>query len=119
MLINIEVKPLSINRAWRGRRFKTPEYTQFEKDCSWYLRNKKMIKGEVEIDYKFLLKNYKMTDVDNCIKTVTDQIVKAGIIEDDRKIVKLMAQKFETDEDMIVIEIKPYVNTIRSGTQTT
>ncbi len=112
MIINIEVKPLSINKAWRGRKFKTPEYIQFEKDCSYYLRNKKMIKGYVEIDYKFLLKNAKMTDVDNCVKTTQDQLVKAGIIEDDRKIKRFVAEKFQLDKndenDMMVIEIKSF-----------
>ena len=27
----IEVKPMSVNRAWQGRRFKTPEYRKYER----------------------------------------------------------------------------------------
>ena len=30
MIVNI--KPLSVNQAWAGRRFKTPKYKAFEKE---------------------------------------------------------------------------------------
>lgn len=30
-MIHIDVKPLSVNDCWRGRRFKTPAYDNYEK----------------------------------------------------------------------------------------
>jgi len=107
MLLKIPVKPLSINKAWRGRRFKTPEYKQFEIDCSWWIKGK-MIKGEIDITYRFYLKNYARTDLDNLIKNLQDIIVKCGMIEDDRKIKRLVAEKFKSDEDRIEVDIKKY-----------
>jgi len=71
-----------------------------------------MIKGDVEVHYSFLLKNYKMTDVDNLIKPIQDIIVKNGLIEDDRKIKRIIAEKFQLgkkdENDMMVINIIPY-----------
>ena len=31
MILNI--KPMSVNEAWQGKRFKTNEYKQYEKSC--------------------------------------------------------------------------------------
>jgi len=30
--MRVDIKPLSVNEAWRGRRFKTPEYRKYERD---------------------------------------------------------------------------------------
>lgn len=30
MLYKLDIKPLSVNRCWRGRRFKTKDYEQYE-----------------------------------------------------------------------------------------
>ena len=29
--MRVFIKPLSVNEAWRGRKFKTPKYKQYEK----------------------------------------------------------------------------------------
>jgi Holliday junction resolvase RusA-like endonuclease len=36
--IKIEMAALSVNQAWQGRRFKTPEYKRYERDLK---KNKK------------------------------------------------------------------------------
>lgn len=33
----IKIKPLSVNGAWQGRRFKTPEYEAYEQECLYKL----------------------------------------------------------------------------------
>jgi hypothetical protein len=33
----IKIKPLSVNKAWQGKRFKTNEYKQYEKEVSLLL----------------------------------------------------------------------------------
>lgn len=106
----IPLKPLSVNKAWRGgRRFRTKDYIQYEKDLL-VLLPKKHYAGEVEVHYKFHIKNYGLTDVSNLIKCLEDIIVKAGCIEDDRKVVKISAEKIKSSEHYIEIEIKPYEN---------
>jgi Holliday junction resolvase RusA-like endonuclease len=107
MLIKIPIKAMSVNKAWQGRRFKTEEYKQYEKDCMWWIKGRK-IEGDVEIHYRFYLKNYTKTDVSNLIKLLEDIIVKQGLIQDDRFVKFFQAEKFRADEDSIEIEIIKY-----------
>lgn len=106
MKITIPLKPLSVNSAFQGRRFKTKLYKDFENDFLYLAPKRKMIKGDIEIEYKFYLKNCKMIDYDNCIKLTQDLIVKCGWIEDDRKIYKATIYKIPSKEDRIEIKIK-------------
>ncbi len=102
-----EEKPLSSNCAWQGRRFKTKDYKAFEELMLYILPAKKMIKGLIEITYWFHLKNHKMADYDNFIKSLQDIIVKRGYIEDDRFIYKATIFKIPSKTDKIEFEIKP------------
>lgn len=104
-----EIKPLSVNKCWAGRRFKTPEYKQFEKDLSILIKEKKLkkFKGEVEIDIFFRFKN-KLSDIDNCVKPILDILVKNGIIEDDRMIRALFLFKDIAKNDSFTIYIENY-----------
>lgn len=111
--IKLPVKALSVNRVWQGRRFKTKAYQDYEKEIFYQLPKTKQIKGEVEIYYKFYIKNYGLSDVDNFLKPIGDILVKAGIIEDDRKIVKLTAEKKRSKKDFIQITIKKVGNNQR------
>lgn len=104
----IPIKPLSVNKAWQGRRFKTKDYQQFERDMLWLMPKREQVKGDVEVHYKFYLKAYGKTDVSNLIKCLEDIIVKAGWIEDDRKVIKLTAEKVRSKTDSIEIEISEY-----------
>jgi Holliday junction resolvase RusA-like endonuclease len=106
--LNIQAKPLSVNKAWRGgARYRTNDYKDFEKEVMYQLP-KIIIKGDVEMFYKFFIKTYNRTDVSNLIKCVEDIIVKAGLIEDDRKVIKLTAEKYKSDKESINIIIKEY-----------
>ena len=108
-MIKIPLKPLSVNKAWQGRRFKSSYYKQFEKDISKLLpRARKTMKEEIEIHYTFYLKNYKLSDVDNLIKPLQDQLVAKGYFKDDRQIVFLTAEKIKSIEDKIEVEIISY-----------
>ena len=104
---NIKARALTVNKAWQGRRFKTKEYESFEKEVMYQLP-KMQVKGEVEMSYKFRLKNYAITDVSNLLKCLEDIIVKAGLIEDDRKVVKIIAEKMKNNDESIQILIKQY-----------
>lgn len=105
--LEIPLKAMSVNKAWCGRRFKTPEYKRYEQDISYFIKGKK-IEGEVEIHYKFFLKNYLKTDVSNLIKLLEDSIVKCGIISDDRFVKCFIAEKFKSEEDRIEVLITKY-----------
>lgn len=98
---------MSVNTAWKGQRFKSKAYKQFEKDFVKIVPvNKESIsKGEIEVHYKFYVKNYALTDVDNLIKQTQDLLVKRGYISDDRKIVLISAMKIKSLEEKIEVDI--------------
>lgn len=103
------VKPLSVNAAWQGRRFKTKEHKQFEKIVQTILRAHpfQRFEGPYFVRYLFALKNASRTDTSNLIKVLEDNLVKAGIISDDRKVDCLLAEKIPADDDWVEIEVLP------------
>ena len=103
--IEINEKPLSNNIMWQGRRFKSKAYKIFEEVLLLTLPKHKTITGDVKITYCFYLKNYKMTDIDNLIKPLTDILVKKGYIEDDRKILEAHIYKYPALKDKILVKI--------------
>lgn len=107
-MIQIKIKPLSVNKAWNGRKIKTQECKQYERALYYLLPKKPMIKGDVTIHYKFFLKYDKITDTSNLIKLLEDIVVKKGYIEDDRFVRKFSAEKIHWEKDIIEIEIIPY-----------
>lgn len=107
-MIQIKIKPLSINKAFYGRKIKTNECKVYEKSLFYLLPKEKMIKGDVFINYRFFLKYDKITDTSNLIKLLEDILVKKGYIEDDRFVRKFSAEKFHYENDIIEIEIEKY-----------
>jgi len=111
MRISIPIKPLSVNACFQGRRFKTPAYKQYDKALDFHLLQfrREIVKAEwYEVYYKFYLKNYGMTDGDNCVKALSDGLVRNGFLLDDRRIKRFHVEKFKSDKDRIEVEIVPY-----------
>ena len=105
-VFKLELKALSVNKCWQGRRFKTPDYNKYEQDVSFLLPKNIIITGEIGMLIEYHCKNYKMIDLDNLCKPLLDILVKNGIIEDDRKIVKLNLRKIKSDlNDYLIISI--------------
>lgn len=105
MKISLDVNPLSSNRAWQGRRFKSADYKVFEKEVTALLPVGKSFKGYVRIDYSFYVKNFNR-DVDNMIKTLQDLLVKRGYIKNDNSIVELHAVKIKSPVNKVEIDIR-------------
>ena len=110
MIINIDIKPLSVNRCWQGRRFKTKEYNQYIKDVTYIISGMQQLVRPVDylcqIHYRFYLKNWKMTDGDNLVKGLQDILVKVGLLKDDRFIMKYVIEKIPSQFDSIEIELE-------------
>lgn len=105
----IKIKPLSVNIAWRGRKFKTDKYKEFEEELFYRLpKQMKVPDGPLEIFFTFGLSS-KNSDWDNSIKPAQDVICKSYGF-DDRRIFKGTAEKVivEKGKEFIAFEIKAY-----------
>lgn len=107
MRIELAIKPLSVNDAWRGRRFSTPAKTAYEASLRLLLPNRAIPGGPYyRVQYDFHLVRFSTTDWDNLCKVLQDCIVKRGIITDDRLIVDARIRKFPAKENKIVVTIE-------------
>lgn len=112
MKIELPIKPISINAAFQGRRYKTVACKDFERDAFRLLKKHHKIPGEVQIHYTFYLANHKMTDVSNVVKVLEDVLVKCGYFEDDRKVYYFTARKVPSDVNKIEVDILPLDNVL-------
>lgn len=71
----IDLKPLSVNEAWQGRRYKTPEYKAYERAMLLMLRPGRMPEPPFEVWYEWGVSNMQ-SDVGNPEKCVSDILQK-------------------------------------------
>jgi len=71
----IKIRPLSVNQAWKGRRFKTPLYKQYERDLLWLLPQLKVPAGKLKLSLIIGFSN-PAADVDNIAKPFIDILQK-------------------------------------------
>ena len=92
----IQIKALSVNLAWMGRRFKTQAYKDYEQELSLLLPNKgkfKHINWTEQLE--FILEvgySNKNADVDNFLKPFLD-VCQNKYLFNDNKIYKLVVEK--------------------------
>ena len=102
-----DTKPLSVNEAWQGKRFKTKAYLAYEEEMLLLLPARKKVSGYVEVIYRFgIPRRFDVIDVGNFEKLLSDIIVKKGYIDDDSKIVRMVLEKRKTENHEIEIEIR-------------
>lgn len=90
--MKIDIKPLSVNKAWQGRRYKTKAYKAFEKEMLLLLpKLKNPITTPIKISLVFGFSN-KLSDIDNPIKMVLD-IMQKKYKFNDRDIYELNIKK--------------------------
>ena len=106
MKFTLDIHPLSVNRAYQGRRFSTPEKKDYDRLLALVLPRGSLPGPYYALRYRFHLKNFAMTDAQNCLKILTDGIVRHGLIKDDRYIVREVVEKFPAKRDRIDVEIE-------------
>lgn len=115
MRLEIPVKPISVNRAWRsGPRYRTKEYLQYENDICRLLplgQYDMKCKEDVYVVYVFYLSNYSASDCSNFEKCLTDILVKRQYLNDDRyikaaHIIKLRADKGNEKTEAYIVNDK-------------
>jgi Holliday junction resolvase RusA-like endonuclease len=83
-MIKTKIKPLSINKGFKGRRFKTQEHKDYSCELSYLLPNDLVIpKGELRILMHFGLSNIG-SDIDNPVKIFFDVLQKKYDFNDSR-----------------------------------
>lgn len=102
----IDIKPITVNQCWQGRRFKTATYKKWRDDFGLIINNKEKEKShELSVILEFYIKHESTTDLDNLIKPTLDALKENGIIEDDRFIKSLEAYKYQSEEEFIRVTI--------------
>jgi Holliday junction resolvase RusA-like endonuclease len=94
-------------RAKNGRMYLSKAYKTWETDALWQLKKYKEVhQGKLMANYVFQMKGRLSTDLDNMVAGVNDVLQKAGIIQDDKDIVCIHAEKFGGYKDWkTIIEI--------------
>lgn len=102
----INVKPLSVNDAYTGRRFKTDDKKHFDKDVSIQLPKMSIPEGMLEVRYIFGVYS-KVSDCDNFIKAFQD-CLSSNYGFNDNRIMKITAEKVYVSKGNEYIEFDIY-----------
>lgn len=107
--MQINIKPISINQAFQGKRFKTNKYKRYERDVLFMLPSLKVPEGKLEINIRFGLSS-KNADIDNPVKCFVDCLQKKYKFND-RHIYKMSLEKVDVKKgsEFIEFDITPYV----------
>lgn len=103
--VHLPLKPMSVNKAWQGRRFATPIYKKWRVDGLLLLPNKNAMVGLLELSVTFYMKNVGRCDIDNPLKAVLDLLQKKGYYKNDSQIYELHVYKVKSEEEGIDVEI--------------
>ena len=108
--MRVNIKPLSQNECWQGRRYKTKKYEIYEKSILYMLRPIQIPEGKLQIDYVFGYSN-SASDIDNGIKSFQDILSKKYGFNDNRiyciTVLKQIVKKGNEFIDFHISEYKP------------
>lgn len=102
--MRLNIKPLSVNEIYTGRRFKTGAYKGYSKEVLYSLKRIELPKGKLEIRYKFGFSS-KTADVDNCVKGFQDLLSKKYKFND-KMVYKIIAEKVDVEKGKEFIEFE-------------
>lgn len=106
-MTKINIKPLSVNEAWQGKRFKTEKYKVYERALLHLLPSVTIPKDILyQLDIQFYFSN-KTSDLDNPVKLIIDIIQKKYDIND-KNIYKLTVEKSIVKKGLEAFEFSLY-----------
>jgi Holliday junction resolvase RusA-like endonuclease len=108
----IHQKPLSVNQAWQGKRFKTPIYKDYESAMLLMMPNGKIDTDDMlRVEFFFGFSN-KASDLDNPVKLLMDIAQKKYGFNDknvfELNIRKCLVKKGEEFIDMGIYKMLPF-----------
>ena len=104
----IKIKPLSINEAWKGRKYKTDSHKRYVRSLLYLLPQMDVPVGKLELHLILGLSN-KNADWDNPVKIIQDALQKRYGFNDN-KIYKAIVEKVDVKkgEEFIKFELIGY-----------
>jgi Holliday junction resolvase RusA-like endonuclease len=102
--MKVNIKPLSVNECWTGRRFKTQKYKSYEHELYNKLRKLDVPKGKLIITVTFGVSS-KNADWDNPIKPFQD-ILQFKYKFNDRQVYKGIVEKVDVKKGSEFIDFK-------------
>lgn len=111
--IKITGRPISKKRAYkRGKKntfYLSQRYKTWKKEALWQLKKyKKKYTGYVKIRYFFEVKGRARFDLDNAVVGINDLLEDAEIINNDKNVLKIEAEKqYERDDFVTYVWIEP------------
>ena len=106
--MRIAIKPLSVNEAWCGRKFKTPEYKAYEREMLLRLRPMEIPEGKLFIRYIVGYSNSN-ADIDNFVKPFQDILQKKYGFNDSRIYqIYITKEIVKKGSEFVEFEILPY-----------
>ena len=106
-MYKIDIKPLSANRAWYGRRFLTSEYKTYKQELHYLLPAIELEEGELKLEMEIGVQG--LFDIDNCLKPFID-ILQTKYNFNDNKIVELRIKKKKVKKGLEYIKFKIKTN---------
>lgn len=110
-MVKIELKPLSVNECWRGRRLKTVKYLKYQTDMLFLLPNDLVIpEPPFTVYYEFGFSS-RASDLDNPVKPFQD-ILQKRYKFDDKLIEEMLVRKKKVPKgkEYVKFQIKTYEN---------
>lgn len=95
-ITRIKIKPLSVNEAWQGKRFKTDAYKSYENNLLLLLPKMAIPPAEMKIIFEFGMSNI-CSDIDNPVKPFLDVLQKKYWFND-RYVMEMEVKKVKTEK---------------------
>ena len=106
----LNTKPLSVNNAWKGKRYKTDQYKAYERLVLLSLpKLREELPEMIRLEYHFGFSS-RNSDVDNPVKLITD-ILQRKFSFNDSRVWEITARKsiVKKGEEFICIGIHSYL----------
>lgn len=106
--MKVNIKPLSVNACFKGRRFKTDKYKAYEKELLNKLKPMDIPKGNLKVTLTFGVSS-KLADIDNPVKAFIDVLQKYYGFND-RNIYEMNLKKIDVKKgkEFIEYDIRPW-----------
>lgn len=108
----INIKPLSVNDAWKGRRYRTDQYKNWTRTFSVYSKKEECFPGPLSIKITFGFSS-SGSDIDNPLKPLLDCLQRQKGFNDNQ-ISELYVKKVKVSKgcEYIDYSISPFIENV-------